>query len=331
MLETILIEGLIYGIMVLGLFISYRTLNFCDMTVDGAFPMGGCILAACLVNGISPVVGIILAFLGGCLAGLCTTLLYTKLRVPDLLAGILMMTMLYSVNLRIMSNRANVSFLRVETVFSRLTEFVESTFPKIPSETGILVFLLIFIIIFKCLLDLFFHTDLGLTMGALGSNEQMIISQGVNPQIVRGIGVCFGDGLAALSGAFAAMYNGFADVGSGTGVIVSGLASLMLGEFIIRSNKIGWITLRVLIGSVIYRALMFVARRYGMYIHLTANDLKLITGILIIICLIIANIKGKSNFMKHLTRPKSNNGQKNDNFGRVLRISKGIKESNEKQ
>ncbi len=304
MLETILIEGLIYGIMVLGLFISYRTLNFCDMTVDGAFPMGGCILAACIVHGIPPIVGILLAFLGGCVVGFFTTLLYTKLRVPDLLAGILMMTMLYSVNLRIMSNRANVSFLRYKTVFSTLTEFVETKFPSIPSETGVLVFLIIFIIIFKCLLDLFFHTDLGLTMGALGSNEQMVVSQGVNPQVVRGIGVCVGDGLAALSGAFAAMYNGFADVGSGTGVIVSGLASLMLGEFIIRSNKIGWITLRVLIGSIIYRALMFVARRYGVYIHLTANDLKLITGLLIIICLIIANVKGKANFMQHLKRPK---------------------------
>jgi len=294
MIETILIEGFIYGIMVLGLFISYRTLNFCDMTVDGAFPMGGCILAACLTHGVPPLVAIILAFLGGCVAGFFTTLLYTKLKVPDLLAGILMMTMLYSINLRIMSNRANISFLRISTPFSKLIEFTETHFPGIPSETGILLFLVVFIVIFKLLLDLFFHTDLGLTMGALGSNQQMVISQGVNPQIVRGIGVCVGDGLAALSGAFASMYNGFADVGSGTGVIVSGLASLMIGEFIIRSNKISWITLRVLIGSIIYRALMFAARRYGHYIHLTANDLKLITGLLIIACLIISKIRVKN-------------------------------------
>lgn len=297
MIETILIEGFIYGIMVLGLFISYRTLNFCDMTVDGAFPMGGCVLAACLTHGISPSIAVLLAFAGGCLAGFCTTLIYTKLKVPDLLAGILMMTMLYSINLRVMSNRANVSFLRIPTTFSRITEFTQAKFPNVPNETGILIFLLIFIALFKILLDLFFHTDLGLTMGALGSNQQMVISQGVNPKIVRGIGVCVGDGLAALSGAFAAMYNGFADVGSGTGIIVSGLASLMLGEFIIRSNRIGWITLRVLIGSVIYRAIMLFARRYGHYIRLTANDLKLITGILIIVCLIVVKIKtkGKKN------------------------------------
>lgn len=303
MIETILIEGLIYGIMVLGLFISYRTLNFCDMTVDGAFPMGGCILAACLLHGLPPFIALILAFAGGCLAGLCTTFLYTKLRIPDLLAGILMMTMLYSVNLRIMSNRANVSFLRIQTLFSRIQDFFAEKFPSLPGDTGILIFLIVFIVIFKAVLDLFFHTDLGLTMGALGSNEQMIISQGVNPQIVRGIGVCVGDGLAALSGAFTAMYNGFADVGSGTGVIVSGLASLMLGEFIIRSNKIQYQTLRVLIGSIIYRALMLLARRYGHYIHLTANDLKLITGLLIIICLIVANMKGKTDLKKHLMRP----------------------------
>ena len=155
MIETILIEGLIYSIMVLGLFISYRTLNFCDMTVDGAFPLGGCILAACLTHGLSPICGITLAFFGGCIAGLCTTMLYTKLRVPDLLAGILMMTMLYSINLRIMSNRANVSFLRVSTTFSKIIEFTESHFGSIPGETVILLFLVLFIVVFKLILDLF--------------------------------------------------------------------------------------------------------------------------------------------------------------------------------
>lgn len=292
MIYSILIEGLIYGIMVLGVFASYRVLNFCDMTVDGAFPMGGCILAICLTFGINPYIALFLAFLGGILAGFCTTLIYTKLKIPDLLAGILMMTILYSVNLRIMQNKANISFLKIETPFSSITNFFETHFPNIPSESGILLFLVIFILILKVLMDLFYHTDLGLTMGALGANEQMIISQGVNPQIVRGLGICFGDGLAALSGALCAMYNGFADVGSGTGVVVSGLASLMLGEFIIKSNKITIQTLRVLIGSIIYRGIMYIGRSYGFIIGLTANDLKFLTGILIIICLIISK-KGK--------------------------------------
>lgn len=280
--------------MVLGVFMSYRVLNFCDMTVDGAFPMGGCILAACLTFGINPIFALFLAFLGGILAGLCTTVIYTKLKIPDLLAGILVMTMLYSVNLRIIHNKANISFLKIATPFSKITEFCASHFPSLPAELGICIFLIIFIIALKWIMDIFYHTDLGLTMGALGANQQMIISQGVNPQIVRGIGICVGDGLAAVSGAFAAMYNGFADVGSGTGVIISGLASLMLGEFIIRSNKIGMQTLRVLIGSIIYRGIMYFGRSYGFVIGLTSNDLKLITGLLIIICLIISK-KGNKN------------------------------------
>lgn len=302
MIQSILIEGLIYGIMVLGVFTAFRVLNFCDMTVDGSFPMGGCILAACLINGVSPLLAIILAFIGGALAGLCTTFIYTKFKIPDLLSGILMMTMLYSINLRIMSNKANVSFLKVDTPFSKITTFMQNTFPSIPSDWGILIFLLIFVIALKCLLDLFFHTDMGLSMGALGSNEQMIISQGVNPQILRGIGICFGNGLAAVAGAFAAMYNGFADVGSGSGVIVSGLASLMIGEFVLRSNKISIQTLRVIVGSIIYRALMFIGRSYGYKIGLTSNDLKLITGLLIILCLVISNLQGKGNWKKHFTR-----------------------------
>ena len=274
--------------MVLGVFMSYRVLNFCDMTVDGAFPMGGCILAACLTVGMNPVIALFLAFAGGIVAGLCTTVIYTKLKIPDLLAGILMMTMLYSINLRVMKNKANISFLKIQTPFSSITDFFQTHFPSVPSELGICLFLILFVLALKFVMDVFYHTDLGLTMGALGANQQMIISQGVNPQIVRGIGVCVGDGLAALSGAFAAMYNGFADVGSGTGVIVSGLASLMLGEFIIRSNKIGMQTLRVLIGSIIYRAIMYFGRSYGFVIGLTSNDLKLITGLLIIICLIVS-------------------------------------------
>jgi len=295
MISSIIIEGLIYGMMVLGTFITFRVLNFCDMTVDGSFPMGACVLAACLTHGMPVFPALIIAFLAGLLAGLVTTLIYTKLRIPDLLSGILTMTMLYSVNLRIMSNKANTSFLKISTLFSKLDDFFYDAFSSsssdfisgLDSQIGIVLFMIAFTIILKLILDVLFHTDLGLTMGALGSNPQLIVSQGVNPDIIRGIGICFSNGLAALAGAFAAMYNGFADVGMGTGVVVSGLASLMLGEFIIHSNKIRLQTLRVLIGSIIYRALMMLARSYGYKIHMTPNDLKLITGILIIICLII--------------------------------------------
>ena len=284
MITGILTEGLIYGIMVLGDIMSFRILNFCDMTVDGAFPLGACVLAACLTANINPVLALLLAFFAGCLSGLATTLIYTKLKVPDLLSGILVMTMLYSINLRIMSNRANISLLRCDTLFKK----IPLLFPGIPEDWAIVIFMAAFTAVLLILMNLFYLTDFGLTMGALGNNPQMVISQGVDPRFVRGIGICFGDGLAAVSGALFAMYQGFADVGSGTGVVVSGLASLMLGEFLIRSNKIGLLTFRVILGSILYRALMYFARRYGTNIGLGPNDLKFITGILIIICLIIS-------------------------------------------
>ena len=122
MLNSILIEGLIYGIMVLGVFSTFRVLNFCDMTVDGSFPLGACVLAACLTAGIPPVAAIFIAFLSGLVAGIATSAIYTKLKIPDLLAGILTMTMLYSVNLRIMSNKANISFLKIDTLFSKIQD-----------------------------------------------------------------------------------------------------------------------------------------------------------------------------------------------------------------
>ncbi len=286
MIEGMLIEGLIFGIMVLGVFSTYRVLNFCDMTVDGSFPLGASVMAVLLVNHVNPVLAIIAVILAGLLAGLCTTFIYTKFKIPDLLAGILMMTMLYSVNLRIMG-KANISLYDVDTIF---TGSLASFFPD---EWGIVLIAAIFAFVIKASLDLFYHTDMGLTMGALGSNEQMVISQGVNPTTLRGIGICMGNAFAALSGALYAMYQGFSDVGSGSGVVVSGLASLMLGEFIIKSNKIGLQTLRVLIGSIIYRALMYIARNYGWAVGMNADDLKLITGILIILCLALSrtNIK----------------------------------------
>ncbi len=308
MFNSILIEGLIYGIMVLGVFSTFRVLNFCDMTVDGSFPLGACVLAACLSAGVPPAVAIFIAFLAGLAAGLATSAIYTKLKIPDLLAGILTMTMLYSVNLRIMSNKANISFLKIETLFSKIQDKAYDLFfdmgLELDVEWALVFFLIAFVAVLKTLMDLFYHTDLGLTMGALGSNPQLIISQGVNPNIVRTIGICFGNGLAALAGSFAAMYNGFADVGMGTGIVVSGLASLMLGEFIIKSNRIGLQTLRVFIGSVVYRALMILARSYGYKIHITPNDLKLVTGILIIICLIVSRTNILDRFKKNREESK---------------------------
>jgi putative ABC transport system permease protein len=231
---------------------------------------------------------LLIAFIGGTTAGLVTALIHNKLKVPHLLAGILTMTMLYSVNIRILGNRANVPLLKQETMFSQAAAWAGGMLPR---GLAVLVFLILLVLIIKSLLDLFFRTDLGLTLGALGDNQQMVISQGVNPETLKMIGVGLSNGLVAVSGAFAAQYQGFADVGLGQGIIISGLASVMIGEFILKSNRITILTLRVLLGAIAFKGIMYLGRYYGYYIHMTPNDLKLITGLLIIFSLVITKFK----------------------------------------
>jgi putative ABC transport system permease protein len=293
MLEGIFVEGLIYAIMALGVFFTFRILDFPDLTVDGSFPMGAVIMAASLSAGMNPITGLLLAFLGGLFAGFVTATIHNQLKVPHLLAGILTMTMLYSVNIRILDNRANLPLLRIETVLTHVTAVSRGV---IPADWASLIFFILIVLALKFALDLFFHTDMGLVFGALGNNEKMVRVQGVNPATLKLIGVGLSNGLVALSGAFAAQYQGFADVNLGQGIVVSGLASVMLGEFIIKSNRIGLLTLRVILGAILFKAIMYLGRFYGYYINMTPNDLKLIAGILIIVSLTVTNyrrIRGK--------------------------------------
>jgi len=288
MIEGILVEGFIYGIMVLGVFITFRILDFPDLTVDGSFPLGAAIVAILITNNVSPFLAMAVAFGGGAIAGFVTALIHNKLKVPNLLAGILTMTMLWSVNIRVLGNKANLPLLRQDTVLTKVTDM---TAGFLPQAWAVLLFFFLVTILIKVLLDIFFHTDLGLTLGAMGNNQQMVISTGVNPEGLKIIGVGLSNGLVALSGAFAAQYQGFADVNLGQGIIIAGLASVMIGEFIVRSNRIGILTLRVVLGSIAYRGIMYLGRYYGYYIHLTPNDLKLITGLLIIVSLIITKTR----------------------------------------
>ncbi|BCS97665.1 ABC transporter permease [Desulfoluna limicola] len=288
MIEGIFVEGLIYGIMALGVFFTFRILDFPDLTVDGSFPLGAVIMAMAIQKGIGLTTGITLAFAGGVAAGAVTAVIHNKLKVPHLLAGILTMTMLYSVNIRILGNRANLPLMRKETLLSKATAFTNGTLSE--TWTLLLLFILVVLVI-KVLMDLFFHTDMGLTFGAMGGNTQMVISQGVNPATYKVIGVGLSNGLVALSGAFAAQYQGFADINLGQGIVVSGLASVMIGEFLIRSNRISMLTLRVIIGAIFYKAIMFLGRYYGYTIHLTPNDLKLVSGVLIIGALVVTQMK----------------------------------------
>lgn len=287
MIEGIFVEGMIYGIMALGVFITFRILDFPDLTVDGSFPLGAALMATFILQGLNLWVALLLSFLGGTIAGIITALIHNKLKVPHLLAGILTMTMLYSVNIRILGNRANVPLLRKETLLTQVTGLTGGILPE---EYAILIFFILITLVIKCLLDLFFHTDLGLTLGALGNNEQMVISQGVNPEVLKMIGVGLSNGLVAVSGAFAAQYQGFADVGLGQGIIISGLAAVMIGEFVPKSNRIVVLTLRVILGTIVFKGIMYLGRYYGYYINMTPNDLKLITGLLIILSLVVTRI-----------------------------------------
>ena len=258
MIEGILVEGLIYGIMVLGVFITFRVLDFPDLTVDGSFPLGAALMAQCILLDVNLWLGLLLAFVGGVIAGMVTALIHNRLKVPNLLAGILTMTMLYSINIRILGNRANVPVLQHETILTKVSAQLAGI---IPDEYILLVFFVVVAIVIKVLIDMFFRTDLGMTMGAMGNNEQMVISQGVDPKTLKTIGVGLSNGLVAVSGAFAAQYLGFADVGLGQGIIISGLASVMIGEFLImKSNRIGVLTLCALLGSILFHAVMYLGQ-----------------------------------------------------------------------
>ena len=287
MIEGIFVEGLIYSIMVLGVFITFRVLDFPDLTVDGSFPLGAAVMAILIANGVSLLFAVVLAFLAGVAAGLITAIIHNKLHVPNLLAGILTMTMLWSINIRVLGNKPNLPLIRQETILTKFNELLSF----LPSEWSLLIFFVLLSLGIKFLLDIFFKTDLGLTLGAMGNNQQMVVTQGVNPQTLKMIGLGLANGLVAVSGAFVAQYNGFADVNLGQGIIIAGLASVMIGEFVLRSNRIGMLTLRVILGSILFRGIMYLGRYYGYYINLTPNDLKLITGILIIASLIVTQLR----------------------------------------
>ncbi len=298
MIEGIFVEGLAYGTMVLGVFITFRILDFPDLTVDGSFPLGAAVAAAAITAGWSPLIAMGLAFIAGWLAGSVTALIHNKLKVPNLLAGILTMTMLWSVNIRVLGGKANLPLLGKNTLIGAFRDMCEGF---LSPEWAVLVFFILVSLGIKLLLDVFFVTDLGLTLGALGNNEQMVKNQGVNTETMKLIGVSLSNALVAVSGGLVAQLQGFADVNLGQGIIIAGLASVMIGEFLIKSNRIWLLTSRVLLGSILYRALMYLGRYYGYYINLTPSDLKLITGLLIIGSLIITKLrKERSHFERAL-------------------------------
>ena len=291
MLINALEQGLVYGIMALGVLITFRVLDFPDLTVDGSFTMGAGITAAFTVSGWNPFLALLLGIIGGMVAGIFTGLLSTKLNILNLLAGILTMTLLYSVNLRIMG-RPNIPLIGQDTV---LDKFETLLTPLGLENYSNLIFFGLVLILIKLILDLFFNTELGLALRATGDNEQMILAQGVNTDTMKILGLAISNGLVALSGGLVAQYSGFADVGMGIGMIIAGLASVIVGETLMPTRSFIWVTTGVITGSIIYRAAIMVALRYGYNLGFKASDLKLITALIVIVALATPQVRDKLN------------------------------------
>ena len=281
-------QGLMWSILAIGVFLSFRVLDVPDMTCEGSFPLGGAIAASMIAAGTSPWLAIAAGAFVGLLAGIVTGILYTKLKIPAILAGILTMIALYSVNLHVMG-KANISLLRVDTIFS-------TTASLLNVSNSVAAFLVPAVLLFLCsaFIYWFFGTELGMCIRATGYNTQMVRAQGVNTDTMIIIGLFISNALIGLCGAVVAQNNGFADVGMGIGTIIIGLASVIIGEVILGVDSFSASLAAVILGSVIYRVVIAVV----LYMGMPPNDLKLFTAIIVVLALAAPMIKGKVNVGK---------------------------------
>ncbi len=263
-------QGLLYSILALGVYITFRILNFADMTAEGSLTLGGSICAVMLVNGIDPILSTVASGLLGSLAGLITAFLHTKLKIQDILAGILTMISLYSINIRIMG-QSNISLLGRSTIFSKNLSFV----------IGAIICLILLL-----LLNLFFKTQIGLAIRATGDNEQMMKALGANTDIKKTLALMISNFMCAMSGALISQFQGYSDINLGTGSIVIALASIVIGEAILNGAFIMKL-ISVILGSVLYRFIIVLVLSLG----LNPSDLKLFTSIVAAILLSLPNTK----------------------------------------
>ncbi|HAW44787.1 MAG TPA: ABC transporter permease [Sutterella sp.] len=275
-------QGLLWSLLAIGVYLSFRVLDIADLSVEGTFPLGAAVAASVLSAGGGVILAMILALAAGCIAGVITALLTTKMKIPALLAGILSMIGLYSVNLHIMG-KANISLLRVDTVFTWAENFL-ADYMWAAFAVGVIATVIVGVGIYW-----FFGTELGTAIRATGNNSQMARAQGINTDTMIILGLLFGNGLVALSGALVAQANGFADVGMGVGTIVIGLASVIIGEVLFGTRSFLNSLISVILGSIVYRLVIAVVLQMGM----PPNDLKLFTAILVAIALSMPLIKAK--------------------------------------
>ncbi|MCD4818483.1 MAG: ABC transporter permease [Candidatus Cloacimonetes bacterium] len=275
-------QGLGYAFLALGVYLSFKILNFPDMTVDGSLVTGAAITGILLIKGVHPVWCIFFAVISGSIAGMITGLIHTKLKINPLLSGILMMTGLYSINLHIMG-RSNLPLLREKTILTIINDL------KLPFSKDISTMILFFILVLliRFVIVWFLRTDLGLAFRATGDNPEMITAQGVNTDFTKILGLAIANGLVALSGSLITQYQGFADVGMGIGMLVAGIASVVIGETISPKKRINYLVTFVIFGSVIFRLLIALALQAG----LNPIDLKLITAIFVLTALALPQIR----------------------------------------
>ena len=266
--------GLIWAILTIGVYITFRILDIADMTVEGSIAMGAAIAATSIVNGMNPFAATVLAFLGGMAAGLITGFLHTKLKIPALLAGILTMIALYSINLHIMG-KANVSILRMNTVYTPMETL------GVSPTNSVMLFAFLSVIAIVGILYWFFGTEVGCAIRATGNNPQMARAQGINTNNMITLGLIISNGLVALCGALIAQSQSFADVQMGIGSIVIGLASVIIGEVIFGKRNFLNCLISLVLGAITYRIIIALVLKMGM----PANDLKLFTAITVAIAL----------------------------------------------
>ena len=296
--------GLILSLLALGVYISYRVFKFADITADGSITFGAAVAAAMLTRGVHPVNACLAAFLAGSLAGLCTGVLHTRFRINQLLSGILVMTALYSINLHVLGS-SNVPLLAVTT----FTTYAQNLgrwltghdsanilgWPVSARDFGSLIVVAAIVLIIALVAWLFFNTNLGSAMRAAGDNEQMIRALGVSVGNMIVLGLCISNGLVAFAGALLAQYQGFADVQMGIGMIVWGLASVIIGRALTGSDSVGVALTGTILGSVLFRLIIALALRWG----LNPNDLKLVTALFVFGALVLPTFMQRVRGKRH--------------------------------
>lgn len=296
--------GLVLALLALGMFISFRIFDFPDITAEGSFTFGAAITAALIVAGTNPVLATVLAFVGGMLAGATTGLIHTRFNINPLLSGILVMTALYSVNLHVMG-KSNVPLLSEDTLFTWFEKFsiavsgqdtiVNLIGWSVPArDLWTLFFCFLIIVAVGLILLWFFRTNIGTAMRATGDNAQMIRALGVNTKVMIIFGVALANGFVALAGSMLAQFQGFADVQMGIGMMVWGLASVIIGEALISDNSLGKVIAGAVIGAVLFRLLVAIALRWGM----NPNDLKIITAAFVFLALVLPGFMKKTKKIK---------------------------------